>query len=74
MKIEYHSSGSAHPLRVPCWCPLCQGPMKGKSTQTFYDHGVCVLCFIFFIEGREARWKSGWRPSSEELEAYQDKI
>ena len=44
--------------------------MKGKSTSTYYDYGVCVNCFIQFIEGRETRWKSGWRPSQEQLEAF----
>lgn len=55
-------------LRVPAWCPHCQGLMKGRSTGTFYDWGVCIMCFILFIEGREARWRGGWRPSAEELE------
>lgn len=45
--------------------------MKGsKSTKSFYDFGVCVNCFIQFIDGREQRWKDGWRPSPEELSAY----
>jgi hypothetical protein len=57
-------------LKVPCWCPQCQGPMKGKSTNSFYDFGVCIVCFIEFIEGREQRWKDGWRPSTEELAAF----
>ena len=58
-------------LRVPSWCPLCQNIMKGsKSNNTFYNFGCCVGCFIEFIEGREERWKSGWRPSSEQILQY----
>jgi len=57
-------------LRVPTFCPLCGFLMKGKSTNTFYNHGVCVNCFIHFIDGRESKWKSGWRPDDVELEAY----
>lgn len=57
-------------LRVPCWCPQCDGMMKGKSTSTFYDWGVCVNCTIFFIEGREKRWKDGWRPTKEDMESF----
>ncbi len=60
-------------LRVPCWCPQCTLPMKGKSTNTFYSYGVCIVCFIEFIEGREQRWKDGWRPSPEELAAHAKK-
>lgn len=59
-----------HSLRVPAWCPHCSGPMKGKSTQTFYNFGVCVYCFIEFIEGREERWKDGWRPDEEQMKSF----
>lgn len=55
-------------LRVPVFCPVCKGLMKGKSTNTFYDYGCCVECFIFFIEGRVDRWKGGWRPSPEDID------
>lgn len=61
-------------LRVPCWCPQCGLPMKGKSTGTFYRFGVCVMCFIFFIEQREQRWLAGWRPSPEDLQAYLSQV
>lgn len=60
---------SLEELRVPAFCPLCSGMMRGKSTQTFYDWKVCVMCFIFFIEGREERWKAGWRPTTEQVAA-----
>lgn len=56
---------------VPAFCPQCGGLMRGKSTYTFYDHGVCQLCFVEFIEDREDRWKNGWRPSEEELKKFQ---
>lgn len=59
-------------LRVPAFCPICGGLMKGKSTSTYYDHGACVDCFIWFIEGREQRWADGWRPSEEDLENYRN--
>lgn len=32
-----------------------------------------MTCFIEFIDGREERWTSGWRPSIEEMQAYEDK-
>lgn len=46
--------------------------MKGKSTSTFYDHGVCMNCFIMFIDGRVEKWKSGWRPDEKQLEAHKE--
>jgi hypothetical protein len=57
-----------HSLRVPTFCPICSGLMKGKSTNTYYDHGCCISCHIFFIEGRPERWEAGWRPSPEDIE------
>jgi hypothetical protein len=57
-------------MRVPAWCPQCDSLMKGKSTKTYYDWGVCVLCHIEFIEGREEKWKSGWRPTEEQIKNF----
>jgi len=61
-------------LRVPTFCPLCDFTMKGKSTTTFYSHGVCIHCFIQFVDGREERWKAGWRPSEEQLTAHRNVV
>lgn len=61
-------------LRVPVWCPICSGLMKGKSTNTYYDWGCCAICHIFFIEGREERWRSGWRPGEQDLESMSKQL
>lgn len=62
-------------LRVPIWCPMCKLPMKGtKSDVKYYQYGCCMTCFIQFIEDREERWKSGWRPTQEEIDRYVDRI
>lgn len=63
-------SDTLRSLRVPIFCPQCSQLMKGKSTNSYFDFGVCVGCKIQFIEGREAKWKDGWRPSEQEVEAY----
>lgn len=60
--------------KVPIWCPYCKQMMKGKSTQTFYRYGCCVHCSIEFIEDREDRWRSGWRPSEADIEAFLKKL
>lgn len=60
-----------HKLRVPVFCPQCSFVMKGtRSNVTYYQYDCCVNCFIEFIETREQRWKDGWRPSPEQLEAF----
>lgn len=56
-------------FRVPVWCPICDLVMKGDN-KTYFDWGCCKLCHIQFVEDREERWCSGWRPSAEEVEAF----
>lgn len=62
-------------LLVPCWCPVCGGLMKGKSTITWSTFGCCIDCKIWFLEDRPekiAKWKAGWRPSPEEMAHYRE--
>ena len=28
---------------------------------------TCYICYIKWVEGREERWKTGWRPNKEEV-------
>lgn len=60
-------------LRVPLWCPICSGIMKGKSNVTWYKYQCCINCTIEWIEDREARWLSGWRPSAEQVEEFRQR-
>lgn len=58
-------------LKVPAFCKVCGGLMKGKSTYTHYDYGCCIDCYVFWLEGRPEsikRWKDGWRPSPDEIQ------
>lgn len=46
-------------------CPVC----SSYSTQSVDDlymlkFECCFRCYIQYIEGREERWKTGWRPNS----------
>ena len=49
-------------------CPLCS-----ERTQKIFDdikiekYECCQRCFIDFVEDREDRWDSGWRPDKEIL-------
>ena len=60
---------SMEEFRVPAFCPMCGQTMMGKSTSTYYDWGCCMNCSIHFIEGREQRWRDGWRPTVAEIDA-----
>lgn len=61
--------------RVPSFCPVCQVVMKGhKSTISYYNFACCADCHIQWVEGREEKWKEGWRPTSEQIAEYFQKI
>lgn len=62
-------------MRVPAFCPVCSVLMKGsKSNTTWYRYKACMNCFIEFIEDREDRWNSGWRPTAEQIERFVEKL
>jgi hypothetical protein len=64
-----------NPYRIPSSCPICGWLIRGSRTiQIYYDYGCCPTCFIYFVEGREERWKSGWRPSPEQIQARKDAL
>jgi len=45
-------------------CPTCS-TYSFKSVDDLYmtKFDCCYRCYIQWIEGREDRWKSGWRPN-----------
>ena len=47
-------------------CPTCSTYSFNKADD-FYMHKFecCEACFIKWVEGREERWQSGWRPPKE---------
>jgi len=62
-------------LVVPLCCPVCQTVMRGsKSNITYYNWSCCSNCFIYFVEGREERWRSGWRPSEKLIQVMIDEL
>ena len=49
--------------RVERSCPVC-GSYSMKSRDDLYMNKFqcCWDCYIQYVEGREERWKTGWRP------------
>tara|TARA_R110000851_G_scaffold189584_2_gene339824 strand:- start:64 stop:447 length:384 start_codon:yes stop_codon:yes gene_type:complete len=48
-------------------CPVCSSysfDLKDDVYMAKFD--CCFKCFIQWIEGREDRWKTGWRPDKKE--------
>ena len=47
-------------------CPVCDTfsfNLKDDAYMMKYD--CCYKCFIQWVEGREERWKTGWRPKND---------
>ncbi len=45
-------------------CPVCSAysfELRDNVYMTKFD--CCFKCYIQWVEGREDRWKTGWRPS-----------
>ncbi len=44
-------------------CPVCSTYSFDKADDFYmYKYQCCNLCYIKWVEGREERWISGWRP------------
>ena len=50
--------------KVERTCPVC-GSYSFSSQDDLYmtKFDCCFECYVQYIEGREERWKSGWRPN-----------
>jgi hypothetical protein len=47
-------------------CPVCSVyTTKSQDDLYFTKFSCCFKCYIQWIEGREERWKTGWRPNNE---------
>ena len=44
-------------------CPVCEKYSLSRDDDLYmFKFCCCFNCYIDHIEGRESRWKSGWRP------------
>ena len=47
-------------------CDVCSTYSFNMKDDVYkIKYGACFKCYIEFIENREERWKSGWRPNDE---------
>ena len=46
-------------------CPICDSySFSARDDIYMIKFDCCQNCYIQYIEGREERWKSGWRPNN----------
>jgi len=47
-------------------CPVCETFSFNLKDDTYMNkYDCCYNCYIQWVEGREERWTTGWRPSKE---------
>ncbi len=47
-------------------CPVCSVYSFNKKDDLYMNkYSCCWSCYIDYVEGREDRWLSGWRPNKE---------
>ena len=45
-------------------CPVCGAfPKSVKDDVSLIKFKCCSKCYFEYVDGREERWKSGWRPN-----------
>lgn len=45
-------------------CPVCKKySTKSKDDLYMVKFKCCFECYIKYVQGREERWKTGWRPN-----------
>ena len=48
-------------------CPICSTySFRPRDDLYMSKFETCFLCYIKWIEGREERWETGWRPDKED--------
>tara|TARA_B100000900_G_C20434183_1_gene656268 strand:- start:259 stop:630 length:372 start_codon:yes stop_codon:yes gene_type:complete len=46
-------------------CPICKKySFESRDDVYMIKFDCCLDCYIEYVEGREERWKSGWRPNN----------
>ena len=50
-------------------CPVCEiYSFDIKDNMYMTKFSCCYLCYMEFVDQREERWKSGWRPNKDEID------
>jgi len=47
-------------------CPICDKySFRPKDDLYMNKFNTCYVCYIKYVEGREEKWETGWRPNEE---------
>jgi len=47
-------------------CPVCDKySFRPKDDLYMNKFNTCYVCYIKYVEGREEKWETGWRPNKE---------
>jgi hypothetical protein len=61
--IKIKKKKSSH--NVERSCPVCGSYSFSLNDDVYMiKYDCCFSCYIQYVEGREERWKTGWRPNN----------
>ena len=51
-------------------CPVCGAYSMSQRDDVYMSkYDCCMKCYFDYIDGREERWQTGWRPEKKDLKA-----
>ena len=60
--------------RVERTCLVCDVYSFSLKDDVYNNrYGCCYKCYMEYVEGREARWETGWRPEQDEVKNRRSK-
>jgi len=60
---------------APLSCPLCDILFADKhDVVVWHQYGCCSVCRDFFMYPNQEKWKTGWRPSKNEVDELLHRI
>ncbi len=55
-------------LKEDKYCKVCDTYKPKLNNKVYFiKYDCCSACYYKYVDGRESRWLSGWRPQREEL-------
>ena len=61
----------SHANDMPFFCEVCEFPHDRSRDWWYYEKfSMCQECATSLVEARQEEWKTGWRPTQEQIDMY----
>jgi hypothetical protein len=53
---------------IPLFCSICESLLRSREDEeAIIEFSCCHLCALAWAHSRRQEWKSGWRPSQDQV-------